>query len=84
MICSVRTKPADGSWLEFSGVVERGPGKTPGDEGYWNVRGTLTERHISAEGKVTEKVRELTLKSFPQETEPHPTQKLPEATMPQQ
>jgi opacity protein-like surface antigen len=69
---SFRTRPADGVWFEFSGVVERGPTKTPADEGYWNVRGTLTELRTLAEGKVSRKVQALTLKSFPQDTEPIP------------
>jgi hypothetical protein len=59
------TKPIDGVSHQFSGVVERGPGKTPADEAYWQVRGNLIERRTSAEGKVTEKTHELTLKSFP-------------------
>jgi hypothetical protein len=67
-----RTQPADGVRFEFSGVVERGPAKTPADEGYWNVRGTLTERHTSSDGKVIEQTHPLTLKSFPQDTEPDP------------
>ena len=67
-----RTKPADGVWFEFSGVVERGSAKTPADEGYWTVRGTLTVRRASADGKVSEKLQQLTLKSFPQDTEPNP------------
>ncbi len=61
---SFRTKPADDVWYEFSGKVERGPAKTPADEGYWDVRGRLTE-HLKTDGKITEKVHELTLKSFP-------------------
>lgn len=67
---SFRTKPAGGVWFEFSGVVERGSAKTPADEGYWNIRGTLTERHTSSDGKVSEKTSSLTLKSFPQAAEP--------------
>jgi hypothetical protein len=69
---SFRTKPADGVWYEFSGLVERGSAKTPADEGYWNIRGTLTERHNSSDGKVAEKKSELTLRSFPQDAEPEP------------
>jgi hypothetical protein len=65
-----RTKPVDGVWFEFSGVVERGSGKTPADEGYWNIRGTLTERHTQTDGSTTEKTSQLTLKSFPQDAEP--------------
>ncbi len=63
-----RTKPdpEHGVWFEFSGRVERGPAKTPSDEGYWTVKGTLTEH---ADGKATGKVHELTLKSFPEDAE---------------
>lgn len=64
------TKPVDGIWFEFSGIVERGPAKTPSDEGYWNVRGKLIERHTETDGKVSEKAHELTLKSFPQDVAP--------------
>jgi len=71
---SFRTKAADGAWFEFSGVVERGPAKTPADEGYWLIKGTLTERHSLVDGKVSEKVHELTLKSFPEDTEPNATE----------
>jgi hypothetical protein len=67
-----RTNVVDGLWFEFSGTVERGPAKTPSDEGYWNIRGKLTERHSAAGGKVSEKVHDLTLKSFPQDAEPEP------------
>lgn len=67
---SFRTKPAGGVWFEFSGVVERGAGKTPSEEGYWNIRGTLTERRTASDGKVTQKTSDLTLRSFPQEAEP--------------
>lgn len=66
-----RTKALKGVWFEYSGMVERGPGKSPSDEGYWNVRGRLTERRTGEDGKVSEKVQELTLKSFPQDTEPN-------------
>jgi hypothetical protein len=68
---SFRTKPVDGMWYEFSGTVERGTGKTPSDEGYWNVRGKLVERRPGADGKVVEKAHELTLKSFPADAEPN-------------
>jgi hypothetical protein len=67
---SFRTKLAGGVWFEFSGVVERGAGKTPSDEGYWNIRGTLTVRRTPNDGNVTQKTSELTFRSFPQEPEP--------------
>ena len=63
-----RTKPSPdhGVWFEFSGRVERGPAKSPSDEGYWIVKGTLTEHE---DGKVPGTVHELTLKSFPEDAE---------------
>lgn len=67
-----RTKPLNGVRFEFSGVVERGPAKTPGEEGYWNVKGTLKEQYTAPDGKVTEKSHGLTLKSFPQDASPNP------------
>jgi hypothetical protein len=70
-VLSFRTKPADGVWFEFSGVVERGPGKAPTDEAYWQLRGSLTEHLTSKEGRQTEKTHELTMKSFPQDSEPN-------------
>jgi hypothetical protein len=72
---SFRTQQKDGAWFEFSGTVERGTGKTPGDEGYWNVRGKLIEKHTGASGNATEKPHELTLRSFPQDAEPSPDMK---------
>jgi hypothetical protein len=72
---SFQTKPAaDGVWFEFSGTVEHGAAIRPADEGYWEVRGKLTE-HRKADGKVTEKVHELTLKSFPEDAEPNAIRK---------
>jgi hypothetical protein len=71
-IFSFRTKPAaDGVWFEFSGRVEHGAAKAPGSEGYWSVKGTLTEHHDAngVAGKVADKVHELTLKSFPEDAE---------------
>jgi hypothetical protein len=65
-----RTKTVDGVRFEFSGVVGRGQAKTPAEEGYWNVKGTLKEQHTARDGKVSEKTHELTLKSFPQDVPP--------------
>lgn len=67
-----RTKPLNGVRFEFSGTVERGSAKTPREEGYWNVKGTLKEQHMAPDGKFTEKSHELTLKSFPQDAMPTP------------
>jgi hypothetical protein len=72
---SFRTGPAaDGVWFEFTGTVESGAVKSRRSEGHWTVKGKLTE-HSIADGKVTETVRELTLKSFPEDAEPDATGK---------
>lgn len=65
-----RTKQKDGFWYEFSGNVERGSAKTPSDEGYWIIHGTLIEHRTAADGKMSEKTHSLNLKSFPQDVEP--------------
>jgi hypothetical protein len=59
----------DDLWFEFSGTVERGSAKTPSDEGYWTLRGTVIEHHNGVEGKAAEKTHSVTLKSFPQDAE---------------
>jgi hypothetical protein len=67
---SFRTKAADGMWFEFTGTVERGAAKTPSDESYWVVRGTVIEHRTEADGKTSEKKHSISLKSFPQDAEP--------------
>lgn len=64
-----RTKVKDDLWFEFSGVVERGPAKTPSDESYWILRGTVIEHHAESGAKTPEKTHSVTLKSFPQDAQ---------------
>lgn len=61
------TKVKNGAWFEFSGTVERGPVRKVEEEGYWILHGTLVEHALDKDGKATEKTRELTMKSFPQD-----------------
>lgn len=61
------TKKVHGTWYEFEGNVDRGPGKTPHDEGYRIIRGTLTQSSNNADNKVVSKSREIEMKSFPQD-----------------
>jgi hypothetical protein len=37
------TKVVHGVWFEFKGRFDRGPGKTKAEDGYYVLRGTLTE-----------------------------------------
>jgi hypothetical protein len=57
---------------EFTGTVERGDGKKPGDEAYYVLKGTLTEYTTDVNKKTTSKVREVVLKAFPQDEGPAP------------
>lgn len=62
-----KTKPVHSIWFEFDGIVERGPGKTPNDEGYRLIRGKLTQYERDLTQKVLAKAREVELESFPQD-----------------
>lgn len=61
------TDTVHGVWYEFQGTVERGAGKTPSDEAYYVVKGTLREYRTDANKAVTSQSREVTFKSFPRE-----------------
>jgi hypothetical protein len=61
------TKTVHGMWFGFSGAVERGEGKNPGDEGYYVLKGTLTENSIDADKKATSRDHEIEFKMFPQD-----------------
>jgi hypothetical protein len=66
---SFTTDTVHGVWYEFKGTVERGEGKTPADEAYHVVKGTLTEYRTDANKTVSSKSHEVTFKSFPQDTD---------------
>jgi len=64
---SFTTVTVHGIWYEFKGTADRGTGKTPNDEGYYVLRGTLTQHSSDAQHKDVAKSREVTFKSFPQD-----------------
>src|ERR1700730_5109509 len=64
---SFTTQTVHGVWYEFKGSVERGPGKNPGDEAYYLLKGTLTQNNTDADQKTSSKSRDVTFKSFPQD-----------------
>ncbi len=64
---SFTTQTVHGAWYEFKGTVERGPGKNPGDEAYYLLKGTLTQNNTDANKKTSSKSRDVALKSFPQD-----------------
>jgi len=61
------TEEVHGIWFEFSGTAERGEGKTANDEGYYVLKGTLTEHATDAHGKPTARSRAVVFKSFPED-----------------
>jgi hypothetical protein len=64
---SFATETVHGLWYEFKGTIERGPGKNVGDEGYYLLKGTLTQYNTDANKKTSSKSREVAFKSFPQD-----------------
>jgi hypothetical protein len=69
------TKPIHGVWFDFDGTVERGTGKTPHNEGYRVLRGTLTQSSEDMNKKASSKSRQVEFKSFPQDLEEDSPQK---------
>jgi hypothetical protein len=67
---SFTTKTVHRVWFEFKGLAERGTAKTPNDEGYYLLKGTLIENRSDANNKTSSKSREVIFKSFPQNMEP--------------
>jgi hypothetical protein len=61
------TKKVHGVWFDFKGSASRGPGKTRNEEGYYVIKGTLTQYTSDANQAVTAKQREITFRSFPQD-----------------
>lgn len=66
---SFTTKNVHGTWFTFEGSVGRGESKTPDEEGYYVVRGTLTRFVTDADKKTTKEVRKVEFKSFPRDVE---------------
>jgi hypothetical protein len=61
------TQTVHGVWYEFKGSLERGDGKNPGDEGYYVMKGSLTQYTTDASKKVSSKSRGVAFKAFPQD-----------------
>ena len=67
---SFTTEIVHGVSFDFRGVFERGEGKNPGDEGYYVLKGTLTQNVSDADKKVRSQSREVMFRLFPQESGP--------------
>jgi len=66
---SFATSPLHAVWFEFKGVFERGEGKTPDEEAYYVLKGTLTESTTGPDKKVSSQAQSVEFKMFPQEAE---------------
>lgn len=73
------TKPVHGLRYEFKGKIARGAAKSPAEEGYFEITGTLTSHLSDEEGKVTSRNRQVTFKSMPSDA-PEQTARQPEKT----
>jgi hypothetical protein len=67
---SFTTEVVHGVSFDFKGTVERGEGKTPNEDAYFILKGTLTENVSDANKKVTSHSRDVAFKSFPQDAAP--------------
>lgn len=61
------TEIVHGMAYEFKGKIGRGEGKKPGDEAYYEIKGTLTEHLTDVNQKTSSRSREVTFKAFPAE-----------------
>lgn len=66
---SFTTQTVHGTWFEFQGKIDRGPSKTHAQEGYFVIKGTLTENVTDAAKKVSAKSRGVEFKLFPEDAE---------------
>lgn len=69
------TETVHGVSFEFRGTVERGEGKSRGDEAYYVLKGTLIENTTDEAKKTSSRSREVALKSFPQDMAPPQAEK---------
>jgi len=70
------TETVHGIRFEFRGTIDRGEAKTPADEGYYVLKGTLTEYSTDDAKKTTSKPHAVVLKRFPSDmAAPHEDRK---------
>ncbi len=69
------TETVHGVSFEFRGTVERGEGKSWGDEAYYVLRGTLVENNTDEAKKTSSRSIEVALRSFPKDLAPPQAEK---------
>ena len=66
------TREVHGVSFSFKGKLARGDAQKPGEEGYWVIKGTLTETRLDADKKPTARQRAVEFKSFPADAQTLP------------
>ena len=69
---SFATKPVHGVWFEFKGRFDRGKAKDKTEDGYYLLRGTLTEFMTDADKKTRSQSRETEFKWLAQAADDAP------------
>lgn len=69
------TEIVHGVAFDFKGTVERGEGKKLGDEGYFVLKGTLTENASDVNKKTASRSRDVVFRMFPQDGAPAPVER---------
>lgn len=64
---SFTSENVHGTWFTFDGILGRGAGKKPEEEGYYLLRGKLTRFKTDAEKHVSQESRQVEFKSFPRD-----------------
>jgi hypothetical protein len=59
------TEAVQAEWFEFKGTVERGEGKSPAEEAYYILKGTLIDNTSDGAKKVSAHSQEVVFKRFP-------------------
>jgi len=66
------TKTVHDVWYDFQGAVDRGDGQNGGDEGYYVLKGKLTQHATDSNKKTTATSQEVAFKSFPKDLDSAP------------
>ena len=64
------TETVHGVWFEFTGTIDRGPAKNPGEEAYYVLNGKLTEYSTDSNKKISSKSRDVAFREFPEDVAP--------------
>lgn len=62
---SFTTSKIHGVWFEFKGKVRHGDGKTPSQEGFYVLEGTITRYETGADKRTTARSRAVQFRSLP-------------------